>query len=344
MEIATPPPAQNARRVARAEAAAWVVRLHSPERSEEVEAGFRDWLVADPENGRQFERVTEVWDAGAVPVAGVPRMRRWPLKSPTRTWALAAAAALAVIAVVSWGTSRFWLTPSYSTGIGEQRSVRLEDGSRVSLNSNTRVSVSYHASERLIRIERGEAYFEVAHNPAWPFVVVAGDRQVTALGTTFVVKYDASATAVTLVEGKVTVTGGRGEKLESDANSVTQQQPAVMVGTNGRGFILAPGERLTFKGAAARLDVPHMDAVTAWRRGEVLLDRTTLADAVAEMNRYDEAVLIIDDPGVADLRVSGIYHTGNSDGFAQTMARLYGLRVIHEDGRVHLRLPPEGIP
>ena len=84
-----------------------------------------------------------------------------------------------------------------------------------------------------------------------------------------------------------------------------------------------------------------MDAVTAWRRGEVLLDKTTLSDAVAEMNRYDETVLVIDDPSIADLRVSGIYHTGNSDGFAQTVARLYGLRVIHQDGRVHLQSESE---
>jgi transmembrane sensor len=86
-----------------------------------------------------------------------------------------------------------------------------------------------------------------------------------------------------------------------------------------------------------RLDQPRIDAVTAWRRGEVMLDNTTLADAVAEMNRYDERLLIIDDPSAAAMRVSGIYHAGDSAGFARTVAALYGLQVVHEPGRIHLR-------
>jgi transmembrane sensor len=298
------------RRLARAEAAVWIVRLHGPDRSAELESGFRAWLAADPENGRQFERVTEAWDAGStLPVAGVPRLHRWRVAEPSRPWALAAMV-LVMFGAVAWGVNHFWLSPSYATRIGEQRLVRLDDGSRISLNSDTRIRVSCCEPERRVRLDRGEAYFEVARDPAHPFVVVAGEHEVKALGTAFVVRHDTSRTAVTLVEGKVAVSGAE---------------------------VLSPGQRLTFTGSAKpQLDLPLIEAVTAWRRGEVVLDRMTLADAVSEMNRYDERSLIIDDPGVASLRVSGIYHAGDSRGFAETVAKLYGLHVVPEGDRIHL--------
>jgi transmembrane sensor len=314
------------RRIARAEAAAWIVRLHGPDRSPELEAGLRAWLGASPENARQFERVTEVWDAaGTIPVPGVPRVARWKQPSRIRNVALAATVLLAC-ALGFLAFDRLWLNPTYSTGIGEQRLVRLSDGSRVSLNASTQVQVSFNRGERRVRLDRGEAYFEVARNAARPFVVVAGEHQVTALGTAFVVRYEADRTAVTLVEGKVAVATRSPFEQAIEPYQPSQRQ------------MLSPGQRLTFLGGrTARLDEPRIDAVTAWRRGEVMLDETMLADAVAEMNRYDVRMLVIDDPAVAALRISGIYHAGDSSGFAQTIAELYGLQVIPQEGRIHLR-------
>ena len=343
---------RNIRRVARAEAAAWIVRLHGPHRSPELEAGFRDWLAADPENGRQFERVTEVWDAGGtIPAAGVPRMVRWKGAQSPHRWALAAMFLL-VLGLGAWGLDHFWLNPGYATGLGEQRLVRLADGSRIALNSDTRIRVSCCDTERRVRLERGEAYFEVTRDIARPFVVDAGDRQVTALGTAFVVRHEATGTAVTLVEGKVAVSGpgsANGESASAAGGDVTRVASARgRQGANATGIsaaiLLSPGQRLTFtSGAKPQLDEPRIEAVTAWRRGEVMLDRTTLADAVAEMNRYDERMVVIDDPGVAALRISGIYHAGDSEGFAETVARLYGLHVVHQSGRIHLSLTtPKG--
>lgn len=242
---------------------------------------------------------------------------------------------LLVFGVGAWGLNHFWLNPSYATRIGEQRLVRLEDGSRITLNSNTLIRVDCCDIERRVRLERGEAYFEVARDAARPFIVVAGDHQVTALGTAFVVRHDGTRTAVTLVEGKVAVS----------ARSPEETTTATKSHDSPRESVLLPGQRLTFSGGAApRLDEPRLEAVTAWRRGEVMLDRTTLADAVAEMNRYDERMLVIDDPGVAALRISGIYHAGDSEEFAETVARLYGLYVVRQRGRIHLaQRPPEAV-
>ena len=102
-------------------------------------------------------------------------------------------------------------------------------------------------------------------------------------------------------------------------------------------IILNPGQRLTFAASGPpRLDRPRMDDVTAWLHGEVMLDDTPLTRAVAELNRYDPAQLVIADPQVARLRVSGIYHTGNNREFALLIAKLYGIQFSDRGGRIAL--------
>lgn len=356
MDTANEQSLRSRRRAARAEAAAWIVRLHGPHRSPELEAGFRAWLVADPENGRQFERVTEVWEAGTTPVPGMARVGYWQESSsgsPARKWLLAAAVAVVLIGGSFLSANYFWFNPTYSTGIGEQRIVRLSDGSRITLNSDSRVAVAYREAQRRVRVDRGEAFFEVAKDSARPFLVRAGEHQVTALGTSFVVRYEPDRTAVTLVEGKIAVssvpTSGLSGLLPPDKYSFEGNNPdnpdagavyPTSPPSSAAAITLTPGQRLVFvKSKPPQLDEPRIEAVTAWRRGEVMLDKTALADAVAEMNRYDQIPLVIDDPKIAALEISGIYHTGDSASFAGMIARLYGLEVVRGPDRIHLTTP-----
>jgi len=163
--------------------------------------------------------------------------------------------------------------------------------------------------------------------------VTADGRQIRVLGTQFVVRQEARELAVTLVEGKVVV---------SPAAATVGKQPAVVPGPSGQGaFTLLPGERLTFVPTAApKIDRPPLERVTAWERGQVALDNTALADAAAEMNRYSRLRIVIDDPRVAAIHVSGIFQAGDSDNFAQAVAATYRLDVIHHGRRIELRFPP----
>jgi transmembrane sensor len=225
---------------------------------------------------------------------------------------------------------------AYTTGVGEQRQVPLEDGTRLSLNSNSQVEINYSDATRLVRLVRGEAFFEVAHNSRRPFVVIAGSQKVTAIGTAFEVRYELGRVDVTLVEGKVSVS----PSVASTSPIRTEGTVAArgVPGTTGQGaYIMAPGQRLIVsESTPARIDEPRLDAVTAWRRSEVMLDETTLADAVAEMNRYNKSRLVIDEPYIASLRVSGIFHTGDSEGFARTIADLYRLQMTEDASSIHL--------
>lgn len=330
------PATQDRRQRARAEASVWIVRLHGAQRTTELEAGFRRWLQANPDNAVEFERVTAVWESAPhASIAGLPRVvhRERPSKNPSR-WAIAATLFLVVAAGAFLGY-RLEQHPEYVTAIGEQRTVPLEDGSRIALNSNSEVKIEFTAERRTVRLLRGEAFFEVAHNKERPFVVIAGDNQVTAVGTAFEVRYEPDHFDVTLVEGKVNVTS-TAEPLELPASASSSKTGSGKLSSSG--YAMTAGERLRVaKGAPASVDAPRVDAVTAWRRGEVMLDDTPLTDAVAEMNRYNKSALIIDERSIATLHVSGIYHAGDSEGFAQTVAQLYSLKVTQEGGQIHLR-------
>jgi transmembrane sensor len=224
--------------------------------------------------------------------------------------ALATVAAAAVLIPVALF---FFRSDAVTTGIGELRTLVLDDATRLYLNANTRVRVHYDKQFRRVTLERGEALFEVAKRPDWPFVVTAGGREIRALGTSFDVKRDEQDLAVTLVEGKVTVTPER--------EPTPEQKP----------FVLSPGQRLTFaKAGSPKIDRPPLEQVTAWKLGQVNLDNTPLAEAVAEMNRYSRQRIVIDDPSLAAIRVSGIFIAGDSANFAHAVGKAYQVRVLEQ--------------
>jgi transmembrane sensor len=131
------------------------------------------------------------------------------------------------------------------------------------------------------------------------------------------------------------------EQAPVSVPDTASKSPNIGIKAAARAYLITPGERLRIaKAGPSKLDEPRVEAVTAWRRGEVMLDETPLSDAVAEMNRYNKSALIIDEARIANLKVSGIYHTGDSGGFAATVANLYGLRVTEADNGIHLSSAP----
>lgn len=309
---AAPPPS------VRAEAAAWVARLQGPERDKATEHAFRRWIEADPAHAAAFDRATQVWEGIGGAAAGMKASRQG-MRARVRMQIAASVAAGLVLAGGGWAVLR---DPVYSTRVGEQRTVRLEDGSLLALNTDTKVVVHYTKDRRDLRLVHGEAQFDVAKNHARPFIVTAEGEQVRAVGTSFVVRDEGHAVSVTLLEGKVTVT------------------PAKK--TAAKAVYLTPGDRLKVGARTPpRVDRPELETVTAWRSGQILLDDTPLADAIAEMNRYSDKPLAIDGDA-AQLRVTGIFRAGESEAFARTVAAQYGLAVVEQPGRTLLAQPSSG--
>lgn len=307
-----------------AEAAAWLARLQATDRTPGAEAAFREWLNNHPSHADAFARATDVWEiipGAARQSCDTPTVR--PESGDRRRWmprpALVAACLFLVIGI---GGSAAWLTrdPVYVTERGQQQSITLADGSRVSLNTDSRVAIDYSEGERRVILDRGEAMFEVVKNPKRPFIVVAGQAQVRALGTTFIVRRDEGKLAVVLIEGRVRVSR---RPTAADKGAVA---------------VLAPGDRLTIRAdAGMAMDRPKIEATTAWRHGEVMFDDQSLINAVGELNRYGPKQIVVDDPALAEMRVSGVFVTGEPGEFAEAMAQIHHLRVDATGDRILLR-------
>ena len=336
---------------ARAEAAAWIARLHGPNRTRRWRRGGAVGWRRTRSAAAAFELLTDTWEKSA-------RLRRRPVEH-VASWeqpgfrmsfsrVALATMATAVLAVV--GTVFYLRGDGLATGVGEQRTLTLEDGTRVYLNTDTRIAPHYDKQERRIELERGEALFEVAKRPDWPFIVRAGDRQVRALGTAFVVRLsrapkgqgEENDLSVTLVEGKVTVspvsTLEDAKSRRSTSSPPSAKPPSGnLAAARVEVITLAPGQRVTFSGVESpKLDQPALERVTAWQRGQVALDNTPLAEAIAEMNRYSRVQLVIQDPRLAAIPVSGIFRAGDSEDFANAVAKTYRLQVVGQGDEILL--------
>jgi transmembrane sensor len=219
--------------------------------------------------------------------------------------------------------------PSLSTGYAEQRTVELSDGTEVTLNANSRVSVDYTDRVRQVSLDRGEALFNVTKHQSRPFVVIIGSRKVIALGTSFEVRREDTAEhsfTVTLIEGRVAI-----EPL--GAPDLLPVEPIDAI-------LLNPGQRLRIAANTPdTVDAPAIDKVTAWRNGQLIFEDTSIREAAKEFNRYGKRRLTID-PSVSErLRVGGVFRIGDPDSFAHAMANAYRLRVIEHTDELKLTAP-----
>lgn len=327
-------------------AAAFIVRINDGPLSEADQATFDEWKAQSPVNVAAFERAEAAWNlfddprgdplldamrssalaAGpgtfrkngpgivigiAVLLAGAAALNTgWlPFGQKADTQRVAARSAPASVAAPKAPTSGEFVTAK-----GERRTVRLADGTAITLNTDSAVRVGYVAERRLVRLLRGQALFEVAKDPHRPFVVQAGAKQITALGTVFEVRlFDSDRMKVTLVEGKVVVDEGA-DRPDADAPVMV---PAV----------LSPGQTLlvseNMKPVRFKVDTAQQ---LRWREGFVEFNDATLADAAEEMNRYSGKQIIIGDPAVGKLRVSGVFRTGSPERFAAIVGELLPVR------------------
>ena len=310
-----------------AEAGVWVARLHGDEPKGAM-TGVKEWLQAHPMNARALELCTDVWEESYNLRRITPFASDGASTSSGRRRLTIAIVAAAIVLAVT-GVALFSARSGVSTGVGEQRLLTLKDGTRVFLNTATRVVVEYNDHFRKVELDRGEALFDVVNRSGWPFVVQVGNQRVTALGTSFVVRRDEKELAVTLVEGKVSVTSNPG--LAPPGSHAVRLSDSSATSDN---ITLKPGQRLTLAGGNARLETTSLDKAVAWRRGQIVLDDTPLASAIAEMNRYSETRLVIERPESETLLVNGLFQAGDSMSFARAVAATYGLVVVERDDEI----------
>lgn len=333
------------------EAADWVARRdRGPLTYDETQA-LADWRQASIHHQAALEQFEALW-AGMdrlhqLAVVPAPWRNRFLGRGLTGRAVLAGviAASLAVVIVVVAGQANLASAPDvqvFGTGVGEQKSLRLGDGSTIQLNTNSRVEVEYARTWRKVRLLKGEAYFDVAHNPDRPFTVYAGDSLLRDIGTRFNVRLRNERMELTVTHGAVEVSTlstqrGGGREIHDGAGA-------------DRSFIFKPVGIVAAPAAGAEVAVLNgrdlsiaaqpentINRRLAWREGMVAFSDEPLASVIAEVNRYTDIEIEIADPKLNDLRVGAYLKVGEVDPLLDALHASFGVRVHRIDAH-HVRL------
>jgi transmembrane sensor len=320
--------------LARRQASRWFERLHFHEVDDATDAEFRRWLELHPLNEREFERCELAWqfadelesDPDVVQQLNAIETRiaarsgmllRNRFVGAGVTGLAAGIVALAVLLFASPGEPN---KTSFATRVGEIRRIHLADGSAAVLNTDSKIVIEYDNDARRIWLQRGEATFDVTHEPARPFEVHVTGGIAAALGTRFNVHLKDKYAEVVVLEGRVRV---RGDQGQGD-------------------LLLKPGEgaSLVAGAATAFAGVEELERIEAWNHGRIEFNDVPLEVAVAELNRYSGTKLKINPGQLATMHVTGVFKVGRQTEFADALHTAFGVRVVPQ-GQELLLLPGE---
>lgn len=323
----------STRQASRESAAYWLAALEDPGCTADERREFIVWLRSATANVEEFLRMgtllhrlrdPTLWptkdiraliDEAQAP-ASVSRLRPAApgprtAGSTSRRWAMAASiGAIFVLGVAAW---RFYGTQSeiYATSTGEQRVINLADGSRLQLNTHSRVATEFSRHERHVELLEGEAIFYVAKDASRPFVVESPNARVTAVGTAFNVRADTGQTTITVLEGKVRVSGS------SDAEG-----PATQTSSRKSDLILGSGEQavVTHDEPTPRKSPSNPEVATAWTKNRIIFENTPMSEAVAEFARYSPRRVILVDEELRTRKISGVFASNDLQSLVQFLA------------------------
>lgn len=334
----------------REEAIAWLIGFCEEDIGVDDRERFAQWLKASPENIRAYLQVAALWEAAAesdnsrradidelvrraaleTNVVELPSVslhhtaaspaasRRVSLRRVSSYAASLAAVGILIVIGLWWRHSR---PVVYATAVGEERTLTLPDSSTVVLDARSRIQVRFTNSARRVRLVRGQALFRVVHNASRPFVVTTDDATIRDVGTQFNVRYDGRATLVTVLEGLVSASNEGSAANPSDA----------------RDILVTAGEQLKLERHLMLRPVSVNPIVaTAWVQGKLVFSDAPLPEVIAAFNRYNLRPLIVEDPQLLALHVSGAFDTTNSGEIVEFLCQRFHL-TAHE-GTSSIRL------
>lgn len=215
---------------------------------------------------------------------------------------------------------------TYRTPVGGLASVPMSDGSKVTLNTNSKIRLAVTETERRVELQQGEAFFEVAKDLNRPFVVTAGDKRIVAVGTQFSVRRDSNGVRVLITEGKVRI------EDETKPESPVRRD-------DGEAVVLSAGSMARASDAGVLVQektVPEIEGYLSWRTGHLIFRDMPLADAIAEFNRYNTRKIVIEDPTVAAIRVSGKFRSTQFEAFVRLLEEGFPVRARRIDDQIVL--------
>jgi transmembrane sensor len=307
-----------------AEAARRYLEARSGDRAEDWDAALA-WVSENPAHGVAFAKAEASWELTARLREVVPRLEPEAIAGPAGRFealfterAVAALLGIAVIGTAATiGIQKWSDVDRHYTMIGEERELALADGSRVYLNTDSVIEVRLRGSSRLVRLLKGEARFDVAHDPSRSFVVQASDATLRALGTDFNVRLRPDLTELTVISGRVAVRDGEAPTRTVDAGTAAAIRNGAV--------------------ALTHLERGQIARRVAWQSGIIEFRGETLGQVVEELNRYRTAPLVIGDSQLASIAITGTVRADRADRFVAALERRHGIRaIVGTDGAVML--------
>lgn len=351
----------------------WFISSREGEMSSAERRAFADWLKESPVHVSEYLAIARLWsdigddeltaalaqslteeapDHNHANVVAFPRgattERRQPrgLAEHCRTWLAfnhhrarisAASVILCFIALTMLLINEPSSETVYSTVRGEQKTIVLDDGSVLDLNTDSRISVQLHAQQRLVRLSRGEVYFDVAADPNRPFIVITDTARIQVTGTLFNIRHSAQFTDVTVIEGTVKVSAA-GEAESTAAVSSANSAGSALVDTvelqAGNRVVVAEGKRI------AREEVQQLNSVTAWKQQRLIFSNKTLEAIVSEFSRYNDINYQIVDSDTANRQFSGVFNSDDPESFLTYLQQLPNIDVTRYGNSVLIQSSP----
>ena len=334
-------------------ASEWAAKIDRGLSDDEAEA-LAAWVRADPENEAELLKMARLWDrmdslarlSDMFPHAANSSAKR--SRAPVYRVGSFAAAFVGIAGILILGTllrqqslqppgDNFGLT-AYETAVGSVSTVDLQDGSQITMNTASRVSVKFSQQQRQVQLERGEMHIKVARDPARPLTVVAAGRTIEAIGTAFSVRVDSAQRVVEVLvdEGRVQV--GLHDPVGADPLSTEKQRPdnlqRIFVAQSER-VILNDGEELV-----EVLELEDIDAHLSWRDGNLIFRGEPLSEAIAEVSRYTQLDIVIADERLKAVRIAGLFKAGDVAGFLSSLGANFDIAYEYGDDEIIL-LPAE---
>lgn len=337
------------------QAAQWLAILDGDAPSQQDRQAFTDWVNKNPAHRQAFEELLNFWDEMNVLTQTVLPREQQPVHRPGTAECIAnffasarGMASAFILVAITITLSSLMLGPStqdYITRVGEQRSIELADGSRLLINTGSHLQVAFSEQRRRIHLLKGEAHFEVAHNPARPFEVYAGKGLVRAIGTAFSIHIRKMDVEVIVTEGVVEMDKGDTASQSADHNNqptkVKNQDPQNKLQSHhqtpmGRqpfkvGLTVDAGTMLTYdRGVLNQVELAVAEEIEkqlSWHQGLLVFDNEPLATVVAEVGRYTAINIIIPERAVRELKVGGLFKVGDIEALFEALREGFGIRA-----------------
>lgn len=340
------------------EAAEWFVLFDADDVTEEDKSNFAEWLNMSPVHAREYAEISGLWDETALYGSeldtdqsiiqlypDLPSIRPTPPVERTFWGDWRKIAAALFIGILLAGSSTYMMTRTnvivevanaeiFETQKGESRRFRLSDGSFVQLNTNSRIEVKYSDYFREINLIKGEAFFDVAKNKSKPFIVEVGNMRVRALGTQFNINKRLKRIEVTVLEGKIRVS-----KEVQDRPDNAQKMWVSDIGAGEQVITLYHDSKRDRDADQEFYKSDHLNlqAILSWRDNKLMFDNRDLIDVIEDFNRHNDQIIILADPGLSQLKITGTFNPNDPESFIQSMVKIANIRSeIKSDGNIFL--------